>query len=69
MTSEAKKFLPKVAEMTVGYSGSDLKEVCRAAAWEPVREMTSGASRRAVGVVAGAGGKIAGTAARAALLG
>ena len=53
MTLEAKKFLPKVAEMTVGYSGSDLKEVCRAAAWEPVREMTSGASRRAVGVVAG----------------
>ncbi len=60
MTPEAKTFLPKVAEMTVGYSGSDLKEVCRAAAWEPVREMTSGASRRAVGVVAGgasSGGK------------
>jgi SpoVK/Ycf46/Vps4 family AAA+-type ATPase len=49
MTPEAKAFLPKVAEMTVGYSGSDLKEVCRAAAWEPVREMTSGASRKAVG--------------------
>mmetsp|Transcript_1238 Transcript_1238/g.1977 ORF Transcript_1238/g.1977 Transcript_1238/m.1977 type:complete len:607 (+) Transcript_1238:66-1886(+) len=49
MTPEAKAFLPTVAEMTVGYSGSDLKEVCRAAAWEPVREMTSGASRKAVG--------------------
>mmetsp|Transcript_22328 Transcript_22328/g.36528 ORF Transcript_22328/g.36528 Transcript_22328/m.36528 type:complete len:621 (+) Transcript_22328:91-1953(+) len=49
MTPEAKSFLPKVAEMTIGYSGSDLKEVCRAAAWEPVREMTSGASRKAVG--------------------
>lgn len=49
MTLEAKAFLPKVADMTVGYSGSDLKEVCRAAAWEPVREMTSGASRKAVG--------------------
>jgi len=49
MTPEAKEFLPKVAEMTIGYSGSDLKEVCRAAAWEPVREMTSGASRKAVG--------------------
>lgn len=49
MTPDAKAFLPKVAEMTNGYSGSDLKEVCRAAAWEPVREMTSGVSRRAVG--------------------
>jgi len=49
MTPEAKAFLPTVAEMTVGYSGSDLKEVCRAAACEPVREMTSGASRKAVG--------------------
>ena len=55
MTPEAKVFLPKVAEMTVGYSGSDLKEVCRAAAWEPVREMTSGASRRAVGVMGASG--------------
>ncbi|KAL7457365.1 hypothetical protein ACHAWC_008911 [Mediolabrus comicus] len=60
MTPEAKAFLPKVAEMTLGYSGSDLKEVCRAAAWEPVREMTSGASRRAVGVV-GAGGDSSGS--------
>ena len=48
MTKEAKEFLPTVAQRTEGYSGSDLKEVCRAAAWEPVREMTSGASQRAV---------------------
>ena len=50
MTKEAQDYLPTLAKKTVGYSGSDLKELCRAAAWEPVREMTSGASKRAVGV-------------------
>ena len=49
MTQSAKDYLPTLAQKTEGYSGSDLKEVCRAAAWEPVREMTTGASRRAVG--------------------
>lgn len=49
MTQAAREFLPTVAKRTEGYSGSDLKEVCRAAAWEPVREMTTGASRRAAG--------------------
>ena len=49
MTRAATAFLPAVAQRTEGYSGSDLKEVCRAAAWEPVREMTTGASKRAVG--------------------
>ena len=50
MTKEAQDYLPTLAKKTVGYSGSDLKELCRAAAWEPVREMTSGASKRAVGI-------------------
>lgn len=50
MTKEARAYLPELAKITEGYSGSDLKELCRAAAWEPVREMTTGASRRAVGV-------------------
>jgi len=55
MTAAAKEFLPTVAQKTEGYSGSDLKEVCRAAAWEPVRELTTGASRRAVGYGKGSG--------------
>ena len=49
MTKSAKDYLPVLAQKTEGYSGSDLKEVCRAAAWEPVREMTTGASKRATG--------------------
>ena len=51
MTESARSFLPELSRRTKGYSGSDLKEVCRAAAWEPVREMTTGASRRAAGCV------------------
>ncbi|KAL9180947.1 hypothetical protein ACHAXT_009752 [Thalassiosira profunda] len=50
MTPSARDFLPKLARLTEGYSGSDLKELCRAAAWEPVREMTTRASQRAVGI-------------------
>jgi SpoVK/Ycf46/Vps4 family AAA+-type ATPase len=53
MTESARSFLPELSRRTKGYSGSDLKEVCRAAAWEPVREMTTGASRRAAGCVVG----------------
>lgn len=49
MTKEAQEYVTTVAKKTEGYSGSDLKEVCRAAAWEPVRELTSGASQMAVG--------------------
>ncbi|EED96679.1 26S proteasome regulatory particle chain rpt6-like protein, partial [Thalassiosira pseudonana CCMP1335] len=46
MTEEAKMFIPTVAQKAEGYSGSDLKELCRAAAWEPVRELTTTAAKR-----------------------
>jgi ATPase family AAA domain-containing protein 1 len=40
--------LPKLAEATLGYSGSDLKELCRAAVMIPVQERTSEFARRRV---------------------
>lgn len=49
MDDTAKAFVPKLAqELTEGYSGSDLKELCCAAAMEPVRELFAVESKRAV---------------------
>uniref|UniRef100_A0A7S4JN38 AAA+ ATPase domain-containing protein n=1 Tax=Odontella aurita TaxID=265563 RepID=A0A7S4JN38_9STRA len=48
MTEKARNMIPSVAKCTEGYSGSDLKELCRCAAMEPIREMTRESSRRAV---------------------
>lgn len=48
LTDEARKMIPRIAQRTQGYSGSDLKELCRAAAMVPIREITREASRQAV---------------------
>lgn len=48
MTEGARKMIPKLAKDTKGYSGSDLKELCRAAAMAPVHEVTKIISKRAV---------------------
>jgi len=50
-TREARQFLPELANLTEGYSGSDLRELCRTAAMGPVSE----AARRARG---GAGNEV-----------
>ena len=48
MDKSAKEYLPKLATLTVGYSGSDLKELLNCAALEAVREMVKEQSKRAV---------------------
>ena len=54
MTKGAMGAIPALANVTEGYSGSDLKELCRAAAMEPIRELTKEASRMAVMGLGGA---------------
>ena len=48
MTEKARRSIPALANVTEGYSGSDLKELCRAAAMEPIRELTRASSQMAV---------------------
>lgn len=48
MTDEARDYISQLADDTAGYSGSDLKELCRAAAFEPIRDAIADVSRRAV---------------------
>jgi SpoVK/Ycf46/Vps4 family AAA+-type ATPase len=48
MDEEALAFIPELAKLTVGYSGSDLKEMCKCAALESVRELMRETSRQAV---------------------
>jgi len=48
LSEDARNVIPVIAKVTEGYSGSDLKELCRAAAMAPIREITKEASRQAV---------------------
>ena len=48
MTHEAKNLIPAIADETQDYSGSDLNELCRAAAMQPIRELTANLSQNAV---------------------
>jgi SpoVK/Ycf46/Vps4 family AAA+-type ATPase len=48
LTKEACDFLPELANATAGYSGSDLKELCKAAAMIRIHEYTADFSRASV---------------------
>lgn len=48
LSREAQAYLPQLAAETVGYSGSDLKELCQCAALESIREVIREESKRAV---------------------
>jgi len=48
ISKDAIAFLPDLAAMTDGYSGSDLKELCKAAAMVPVQERTKEFARQRV---------------------
>ena len=48
LTAEARAFIPQLARKTYGYSGSDLKELAKAAAMVGVQERTAEFARRRV---------------------
>lgn len=48
LSESARHYIPSLAHQTVGYSGSDLKELCQAAAMVRVQEVTAEMSRRRV---------------------
>lgn len=48
LTSDAKASIPQLAKVTVNYSGSDLKEMCKAAAMVGIQERTAEYARKRV---------------------
>lgn len=48
LDASAKAYLPRLAKECIGYSGSDLKEMCHCAALESIRDVVKETSRQAV---------------------